>query len=96
MLNEFLGVKLIDHDNSEWRRVRLIKALCTMYDNNFFNINPINKIESVEDHEGQLSVIWKNPPLLEELQIVTFAWEDCGEHEVYNYIIRHEIYPNTR
>jgi hypothetical protein len=91
MYNEFLGVKITAYDDAEWRKIRMIQALCEIYNNDFVNEKPIEKIKSFHDHKGMLTVTWERRPNENDLQIVNFAWKNCDETDTEHYYISLQV-----
>ena len=85
---EYEGIMTTCDDESDWRLPRLQRVIgyvCAIQGNR----NVLNKVKAVHDHEGTLTVKWKEEPSGDEQEMWTAAWcsvigdrTDTVEHEV--------------
>lgn len=75
-------ITLINTENEKWRQERLesvygwITGTCPQI---------LNRIIQIEDHEGNLGVVWNSPPMNWEKALLQDAWEAQNEATVLHY-----------
>ena len=74
----FKGIKLSSDSGSGDNEQHRIERLTNVVDYIFYRKNN-SKIIELNDHEGMLTVYWKNTPTLEEKNTVEEAWESVNE-----------------
>ena len=60
-------------------RLKILRKMISYYD--------IQKIDMLHDHEGNLTVIWKEEPFPREIKIIENAWSFFQEFQIEHKII---------
>lgn len=76
MYNNEITLTAYSSDTESWRLKRLDRVvgyICALADH-YGNTALLNKISSLHDHKGQLTVKWNSSPSEGEKEIVVQAW----------------------
>lgn len=73
------NIVLIYDDEEPWRMSRLKKTI------NSIEYPTVTLISKLEDYKGILKVYWKAPFTNEDVDCVTDAWSNTGEHSIEHH-----------